>query len=230
MNKELRRVLIGTPSIDGKVDVWFTDSLIESTKLALSNNINLIPVMLTYDGISSMAKNELIYFAYTEEVESLVFIDSNQAWDPSALLEIINSPHDVIGLPVTSKTDEPGNFNVNLQNSENLERDDNGYIKVQSIGMGFLKLSKKALTSLWNSNPSINFHGKELKIICEYLTNYNSFLEEDITLCNKLKELDYDIWVNPNSTCAQTGKKVWMGNYAHFLDYITSQQPEIIKE
>lgn len=227
---EFRRVLIGTPALDGRVDVWFADALTTSAKLCLANNINLLPVMLAYESILPMARNELIKIAYDEKVECMIFIDSDQAWNPEALLEVINSSYDVVGLPVVSKTDEPGNFNVNILNIDHLEKDDNGYIKVHSIGTGFLKLSKKAIQSLWNSNQLVDFRGKQLKLICEYSTNYTAFLGEDITLCDKIKELDYDIWINPNFTCAHTGTKVWTGDYKHFLDYLTSQQTEEIKE
>lgn len=219
-----RRVLIGTPALDGKVDVWFADALTTSAKLCLANNINLLPVMLAYESILPMARNELIKIAYDEQVESLVFIDNDQAWNPVALLQVINSSYDVLGLPVVSKTDEPGKFNVNIGNPDSLQKDEEGNIKVESIGTGFLKLSRKALEALWNSNSFIEFRGKELKLICEYSSNYNSFVGEGITLCNKLKELDFDIWVNPNSTCAHIGTKTWMGDFAHFLNFITTPQ------
>lgn len=222
---KVRRVLIGTPALDGKVHAWYTDSLSNSIKLCAANGIDLLPVILIDESILPMARNELLNIAHTEEVESIVFIDSDQLWNPQALLEVINSPHDVLGLPVVSKTDEPGNFNVRF-NPENIQKDKNGYIKVNSVGTGFLKLSKKALKSLWDSNPTTLFRGKDLKLICEYSTAYNEFIGEDIYLCTKLRELEYDIWVNPNHTCGHIGSKMWLGDFAHFLEYITSQKKE----
>jgi hypothetical protein len=227
---KIRRVLIGTPALDGKVQAWYTDSLCNSIKLCAANGIDLQPVILIDESILPMARNELLNIAYTEKVESIVFIDSDQVWDARALLDIINSQHDVIGLPVVSKTDEPGNFNVKLKDINQIEKDEQGNIKVDAVGTGFLKLSRKALEALWNSNPTTLFRGKELKLICEYATNYNEFIGEDIYLCTKLKELEFNIWVNPNSTCAHIGSKVWMGNFANFLEFLTTQQPEEIQE
>jgi hypothetical protein len=227
---KIRRVLIGTPALDGKVQAWYTDSLCNSIKVCAANGIDLQPVILIDESILPMARNELLNIAYTQEVESIVFIDSDQVWNPFALLEIINSSYDVIGLPVVSKTDEPGKFNVILQSTENIQQDEQGNIKVDGVGTGFLKLSRKALESLWNSNQTVEFRGKELKLICEYATNYNAFVGEDVYLCTKLKELEYDIWVNPNQTCAHIGSKVWTGNFAHFLEFLTTQQPDQIKE
>jgi hypothetical protein len=226
----VRRVLIGTPALDGKVQAWYTDSLCNSIKLCAANGIDLQPVILIDESILPMARNELLNIAYQDNFESIVFIDSDQVWDAKALLDVINSQHDVIGLPVVSKTDQPGNFNVKLQGIDQIQKDEKGNIKVNAVGTGFLKLSRKALEALWNSNPTTIFRGKELKLICEYATSYNEFIGEDIYLCNKLKELEFDIWVNPNSTCAHIGNKVWMGDFAHFLEFLTSQKPEDIKE
>lgn len=227
---KIRRVLIGTPALDGKVQAWYADSLSNSIKLCAANRIDLQPVILIDESILPMARNELLNIAHQDNYESIVFIDSDQVWDANALLDIINSPHDVIGLPVVSKTDEPGNFNVKLQGIDQIQSDEKGNIKVNAVGTGFLKLSRKALEALWNSNPTTLFRGKELKLICEYATNYNEFIGEDIYLCTKLKELEFDIWINPNSTCAHIGSKVWSGNFAHFLEFLTSQKPEEIQE
>jgi hypothetical protein len=222
VQQKIRRVLIGTPALDGRVHAWYTDSLSNSIKICAANGIDLLPIILINESILPMARNELLTLAYNEQVDSFVFIDSDQAWDPAALLNLINSPHDVIGLPVVSKTDEPGKFNVIIEDFEHLQRDEDGNIKIDAIGTGFLKLSRKALEALWNSNQTVEFRGKELKLICEYSTIHNSFVGEDIYLCNKLKELDFDIWVNPNSTCAHIGDKIWMGNFSEFIDYITT--------
>jgi hypothetical protein len=222
LDNEVRRVLIGTPALDGKVQAWYTDSLVNSIKICGANGIDLLPVILIEESILPMARNELLNIAYEQNVESIVFIDSDQIWDPNALLEVINSSHDVIGLPVVSKTDVPGNFNVKIDNTNQIEKKD-GIVKASAIGTGFLKISRNALEKLWESNKSTQFRGKELKLICEYSVDDNGFIGEDINLCHKLKKLGFDIWVNPNSTCAHIGNKIWMGEFSQFLEFLESQ-------
>ena len=131
--KKPRRVLIGTPALDGKVQAWYTDSLANSIKVCAANGIDLLPVILIDESILPMARNELLNIAYKEKVESIVFIDSDQIWDSFALLEVINPSYDVLGLPVVSKTDEPGKFNVIVKNIEDLETDDNEKLNIEVI-------------------------------------------------------------------------------------------------
>lgn len=219
---QLRKVIIATPALTGEVHSYYLDSIVSSLKVCLANGIELFPITLINESILPMARNELIAMAYNSGAESMVFVDSDQAWNPFALLRVINLPHDVLGLPVVDKTDEPGNFNVKIHDPSSIQFDEHGCIKTDGIGTGFLKLSQRALEALWNSNVSTVFRGKTLKLICEYSTHYNEFMGEDICLSRKLKELGFDIWVDPTSTCAHVGNKIWSGDFAHFLGYLTS--------
>jgi hypothetical protein len=39
------------------------------------------------------------------------------------------------------------------------------------------------------------------------------FIGEDITLTKKIKELGYDIWLNPNYTVSHIGNKMYNGDF-----------------
>jgi hypothetical protein len=225
---KMRKVLIATPALNGSVHAWYTDSLSHSIKVCLANGIELFPVILVDESILPMARNELVKIAYDSELESIIFIDSDQVWDVNGLLNVINSEYDVFALPVVSKTDEPGNFNVRIKDLEKIEKDSDGNIKVDSVGTGFLKLSKKAVKSLWDSSSTSFFRGKDLKLVFEYGNFDDEFFGEDIYLCKKLKDLGYDVWINPKYTCGHIGNKMWLGDYSHFLEYICSGEEKDI--
>jgi hypothetical protein len=224
--KNLRKVMVATPALTGDVSSWFLDSMVRSVKLCYDNGIDLCPVTLINESILPMARNELFDIAYVSNAESVIFIDSDQAWDPEALLEVVNSDYDVLGLPVVSKTDEQGQFNVKIHNPDRIEYDSNGYIKVNAIGTGFLKLSNKVVKSLWEYSEAVEFRGKTLRNVCKYAVDENGFIGEDIFLCHKIKELGYDIWLNPKFTCAHIGNKIWFGD---FLDFLTTSFPRKTK-
>jgi hypothetical protein len=219
---ELRRVLVATPALDGRVDAWYADSLFDSIKLGLYSGINIIPSILHQESILPMARNSLIASAVEHQVESLVFIDSDEQWVPQALLELINSPHDVHGLPVVNKSDEQEEYNVRLLDPDNVESDGDGNIIANGIGTGFLKLSQRALRTLWDSHPDVTFRGKTLKAICEYGVTAGEFVSEDYNLCNKLNDLGYQIWVSTKHTVSHRGTKTWQGNFG---DYLSELQP-----
>ena len=70
----MKKVLIATPCLDGKVDAWFVNSLYESTKLGLQNDVMFQPVFLANESILPMARNELLNLAYQQGYDDLVFI------------------------------------------------------------------------------------------------------------------------------------------------------------
>jgi hypothetical protein len=219
-----KTVLIGTPCLDGKLDAWYVNSLVDTIRVAMANNVFIKPIFLAYESILPMARNELFRVAFDNKFDHLIFIDSDVAWEPLALMEIIHTDKPVVGLPYPLKNENPGNFNISLGDPNSLVQDEKtGYIKVINHGTGFLKIDRVVIEALWNTNVSLQFRDKELKYICEYQGQYTAFMGEDVVLCNKIRELGFDIWVNPKTTCMHIGNKIYTGNFQSYLDTVKQQ-------
>jgi len=207
----MKKVLIATPCLDQKVDAYFVHSLCESIKLGIKNNLDIRCVFLANESILPMARNELFRLAYDEKYDIMVFIDDDEYWDEKALIEIIQSEKYVITVPVVNKGDKNIGYNVWL--GEDKEKDTDGYIKIEKCGTGFLKLTRKVIVDLWNTNTELFFRNKSLKNICEYTFENGSFIGEDIALTKKIKELGYGIWLNPKHTVSHIGNKMYKGDF-----------------
>ena len=218
-----KTVLVCTPTIDGKLDAWYVNSLYDTILLCARNNILVKPIFLAYESILPMARNECFKIAFDGKVSDLVFIDADTGWQPEAFLEIIMAKELVIALPCRLKTDDAIIYNVKLDSPNNIIKNEAGYLKAISAGTGFLKINGSVVGSLWKSNVFVTFKGKELKNICEYGTTYADFVGEDTTLCNKIRELGYDIWINPKSTCIHLGTKIYAGDFLAYFDEVNKQ-------
>lgn len=208
----MKNILIATPCLYGKVDAYYVHSLCESIKLGLQRDLHIRSVFLANESILTIARNELINLAYRENYDAMVFIDDDELWNPETLIEIIQSNKDVIGLPVVNKGDSIIQYNVSMT-KEIIKDEKDGYIKVKSVGTGFLKLSKKVIIDLCESNTEILFRGKKLKNVFEFNYINDSFIGEDIMLCKKLNELGYSIWLNPEHTVSHMGVKMYKGDF-----------------
>ncbi len=208
----MKKILIATPCLDQKVDAYFVHSLCESIKLGIKNDLDIRCVFLANESILPMARNELFALAYKDNYDTMVFIDDDESWKEHALIEILQSNKDVVSLPVVNKGDTDIGFNVWLNKDSEKDPSD-GYIKINKCGTGFLKLSRKVIEDLWNSNTELMFRNKKLKNICEYTYVNGDFIGEDITLTKKIKELGYDIWLNPNYTVSHIGNKMYKGDF-----------------
>ena len=207
----MKKVLIATPCLYQKVDAYFVHSLCESIKLGIKNDLDIRCVFLANESILPMARNELFRLAFTEQYDTMVFIDDDEYWDEKVLINIIQSEKDVVTVPVVNKGDTEISYNVWLKDKTPDPVD--GYFKIEKSGTGFLKLSRKAVIDLWNSNAEVLFRNKMLKNICEFTYDNGSFVGEDITLSRKLKELGYTIWLNPNHTVSHIGNKMYKGDF-----------------
>ena len=208
----MKKVLIATPCLDQKVDAYFVHSLCESIKLGLKHNLDVRCVFLANESILPMARNELFDLAYKENYDTMVFIDDDEYWNEQVLIDIILSEKDVVSVPVVNKGDRDITFNVWLKTS--IEKDESdGYIKIDKCGTGFIKLSRKVIEDLWESNTELVFRNKKLRNICEYTYENGDFVGEDITLSKKIKELGYDIWLNPHYTVSHIGNKMYKGDF-----------------
>lgn len=208
----MKRILIATPCLDQKVDAYFVHSLCESIKLGLKNDFDIRCIFLSNESILPMARNELFNLAYQDKYDTMVFIDDDEYWNAKALIEILKSEKDVITVPVVNKTDKKIDFNIWLSGNNEIDPKD-GYIKVEKTGTGFLKLSQKVITELWESNTELLFRNKALRNICEYTYSDGGFVGEDITLSNKIKELGYTIWCYPHHTVSHIGNKMYVGDF-----------------
>ena len=208
----MKKILIATPCLDQKVDAYFVHSLCESIKLGLKHDLDIRCVFLANESILPLARNELFTLAYKENYDTMVFIDDDECWDEEALIEIINSEKDVVSLPVVNKADKKIGYNVWVDKNSKVDPED-GYVEIKKVGAGFLKMSKKVVKDLWESNPEIEFRGKILKNICEYISKGGSFYGEDIVLSEKIRELGYKIWLNPKHTVSHIGNKMYKGNF-----------------
>ena len=58
-----RKVMIGSPSYDGRIDVWYTNSLVNTIKESFNRDIEIIPIWVSFDALIQRARNDTIKIA-----------------------------------------------------------------------------------------------------------------------------------------------------------------------
>ena len=212
----MKKILIATPALDQKVDCYYVHSLCESIKLGLKHDLDIRVVFLANESILPMARNELFSLAYHDDYDAMVFIDDDESWSAEYLINILQSDKPVVALPVVNKGDQRINYNVFFDTITDTDSVD-GYIAVDRVGTGFLKLSYEVVAKLYENEQDAVFRGRVLKNICEYQVVNNEFVGEDISLCAKIRAHGYKIWVNPSHTVEHIGNKKFQGNFQKHL-------------
>jgi hypothetical protein len=223
MNNSPTRVLLAAPSYDGRFDVRFMDSLINTIELCNQNNIKILPYFLCYDSLIQRARNDYFFVAYNTGVDALFFIDSDIGWNPEDFVKLVLSNKDMIGGTYRKKTEEEELYAVKVlgkkENEWNLNIDDNGLLSVQGLGCGFLKLSKRCVKMLYETEKKFYTSEKgTIKNICDCVVNEdNQFVSEDIIMGFKWTSLGEKVYLDTNINLVHVGHKAFTGNVNQWI-------------
>ena len=217
-------ILIATPSYDGKVDVWYANSLTNTILYGLQNDISFQPLYMAYDSLVQRARNDLAAAAVEGGYDGILWIDSDMEWHPQWAVDAVLSGKDVLGLPTIKKSMYEEQYNVKAKPEQLVVED--GLMKVDSVGTGFLYMSKDAIASLWKSSKKYVHNGLIRKWIFEVKLQNNDIISEDTLVCQKLQKAGFDIFIDPFKTCNHVGTHKFQGDFAGFVNRILEQESE----
>lgn len=213
------KVLIGTPAHDGRVDVWFANSLVNTVKLSARYKTEIMPVYMSYDSLVQRARNDLVRLALEEKFDALIFIDSDEEWDPNWVFSLLKRSEPVIGATVVKKSDTEIAFNVKAL-KDKFEIEPNGLMEVECIGTGFLKISRAALQKVWDISPEYMNEGRKCRMVFDVKLVDGELVSEDNIFCQKWRSLGGKVWIDPSMTCNHIGAKKYGGDFLAFYNHL----------
>lgn len=222
-----RRVMIGTPCYDGKIEVWYANSLVETIRQGMMRGVEVYPIWLSYDALIQRARNDLVALMINMNCDDIVFIDADIDWNPEDFFKLLSYPVDVVGGTYPKKGD--AEMYVAKMIDINRKSDpQTGLIEVEGLGTGFLRMSRRAIQYLWDNSPHYEEkeYGKIRRMIFEVIVKDGDLISEDIQACQKLREGGISIWLDQNITCGHVGMKRYTGNFAQWLERIKGNQPQ----
>ena len=215
----MRRVLIATPTYDGKVEAFYVNSLIQSIELGKINDISLIPIWMSYDALVQRSRNDLIKIAVENNFDDIIWIDADIEWNPNWIIKLLKYNFDVIGGTYRKKTDEKELYTVKKIDEIKIEKD---ILKVDGLGTGFLRMSKKAFTALWDCSNEYKNENVIGRMVFDVVIDNGELIGEDILVCKKLKELGFDIYLDITMTCNHIGNKKYYGDFKNYLERVNA--------
>lgn len=222
-----RRLLIGTPMHDGRCDAYYTHALIATARLCMQAGIDMRELFITGDSIIQNARNDLVKAALEKDFDDLIFIDSDQTWQPEWVLKLLAYPVDCVGAAVRKKTDAQELYNVKTSGGPHsfithltglLTSSD------MALGCGFIKFSRRALQLLWDTSEPYHVWGaEESRWIFDIRPVHGELVGEDTMVSDKLRALGIQTYLDPSMTCGHIGAKKWEGDFAVWLDRLKKE-------
>jgi hypothetical protein len=205
--------MIGTPCYDGRIDVWYCHSLVNTIKLGFEKNVEIIPIWVSFDALIQRARNDTVQIAIEGGYDDLVWIDSDIEWTPEWFFKLLDYDHDVVGGTYRKKGDKEEYV---FRSKENAKIDpQTGLLEVTGLGTGFVKMSKKALHYLWETSPKYidSKDDKERRMIFDVILKEQDMVSEDIAAFFKLIDGGFKIWLDTTMTCNHIGPYKFTGDF-----------------
>lgn len=217
-----RKVIIATPSLDGRVEALYAYSLAQTVGLGVPYGIQFMPLMVIRDALIQNARNDLFAMAYQSDATDVLWIDSDISWKPEEALRLLSHCVDVVG--GTYRRKEDAESYVVKCPPERLVAGENGLIEVEALGLGFLYMSRKAMTHLWEAGEPYRSNGQDRRWIFDVRPEAGEVVSEDVRMCTALRAGGFPIHLDPSITCSHTGAKTFVGDFAAWAAAVLHQQ------
>jgi len=217
----MKRVLLTTITENDQCSSSFVSSLVQSVRVGLSNNTEILPVFFPSLGNWAMAANRAITIAHQNKLNGLVFVNPNVGWNPENLMDLCETEKDAAAIPVATR----GGFDISLGEIARLQEDEKtGEIKVLGVSLDFFYLSAYAIEKLCETHPTVTYLGEDCKLILQSGDIYSSYHTHAEVFAYRLGELGIEIWVNPLHTAYRQDTVEYPADFAAILKDIKDGQ------
>jgi len=220
----MRSVMILTPAYGGIVTAGFHRSLLTSTIELLAEGIALESEILENQSLLPLARNTLLNEAYKRKPDDIIWIDTDMVWEPDTLRRLLKHDVDVVGSACRKKIPDNVQFNFQLFKEKSFEPDEKGLIEVRRLGTGFLRMSRKAYTHLWENDKKYEVQGVMGSNVFEIgIWQGRELLSEDFIVCEKLIQHGFKIFMDPELTVGHVGTFNYWADVKDFFKRLKEQ-------
>lgn len=232
-------VIFCTPSLDHRVCLDFLNSSIRTDRLLRESGIAVGHLQYGGDPYLAKVRSKLVsdFLDKHPTATDLFFLDDDIGWPAEKVREFVLRTEDVVA-GIYPKKQDTLSFPCQIAGDERggvIER--NGLVKAISLPTGFLRIKRHVLQAL--ADKSAKF--KELNKDGTKHEYYNIFemglgpdgdwWGEDHALSQRMIELGFDLWIDPNIPFTHRGSKAWAGTLgAHLtISRASVKAPEMVQ-
>jgi len=219
MSDNTVNIFIGTPAYNSQIHTDYLHSIISYYE----KKVPFVLMTIGNESLITRGRNSVIsYFYNTVGASHLLFLDADIYLPAEGLIRMISLQKDVIGAPVALKgfNKQTGQavYNVGKLLDEETLKDGSKIYKVDRVGTAVFMLSRKASNALveyaqknkdvYFSNPHTRGDADQnMKMYDIFKTGVfdSEYLSEDYYVCRILRELGFDIYVDPNIKTRHNG-------------------------
>lgn len=193
------KVEVLIPCYDGKVCVSTAHSLqhemFVAQQVGIQMNVRYLPGM----SLVHAARNLLAWqFLNEGDADKAVWVDADVGWKAGSMVHLVSHNEPIVAAGCRRRKD-PEDYAINWLDSGIEQNEKTKLIEIETIGMAFTAITRKALQTFRDKTPELAFHfeGKNLHGFFECPVRNGEQIGEDVAFCRKWRELGGKVWLDP---------------------------------
>lgn len=176
------------------------------------------------------ARNELAAAFLASKHNQSIWIDDDMGWKAGDVVRLLASDKDFIGGVGRKKVPSPDNsaetWCCRFAKDEPIEQDDIGALRVNGIGTGFVKMSRKVYETVAEAMPDLKRPGppsmpekvrEQMHAFFQFVDAPTQLMSEDYLFCELWKQQGGKIWADPKIELIHVGDHEFKGTIESML-------------
>lgn len=212
VNLQGRKLMIAIPAYDGKLNIKSAFALARLAQIVPSYGVKLYLSHLSGCSLITQARNSLVADFLKTDADALLFLDSDVIVSPEAVLRLFALS---IGKDITAgiypRRGADRKFFVDMPTDEQkrLMFDENGLLKVNRIGTGFMMIQRHVIEGMIERHPEWgyenNVDNRTDYALFDFVLKDGQYFGEDYTFCDRATADGYSIYLDPSISLPHVG-------------------------
>ena len=146
-------IFIGSPTYNGDFSCHFVSSLLQTCDLLKKNGVPYEVYFSVNDSLVARARNDLTDKFLKSECTHCLMIDSDQGWEPNAVMEMLKVDKEFLTGAVPGRHVEETYALKIFTNSDRTPKVENGLIACDTNGVAFALIKREVFEKVKSKNP-----------------------------------------------------------------------------
>jgi hypothetical protein len=196
-----RKLMLAIPCYDGKVNIRTAFAIAQLVPKLDKMGVQIHLVHLSGCSIISKARNKLVRNFMETDCTDMLFVDADVVINVEAVTRLLalSTDKDVVAGTYPRRADDAKFFlDFYLDENNQLEFDENGLMRVESVATGFMLIRRHVIEHMMKKHPEWRYagdgDGEDEYAIFDFLLIDGQYIGEDYAFCRRAREEGFKIY------------------------------------
>mgnify|MGYP001576269686 FL=1 len=228
------KVVFAIPALTGELRCRCHQSLVATYRILNRAGIEYDELFIENCPYLPVARATLVaMFMADKEATDLFFVDSDVAFDPSAVTKILERPEGIVAGVYPLKRDFPHGYPVELKLVDGkpfgvrIGGPRDYLVEANFLPTGFMRVKRIVFEALAKAYPELKYEQSVVEVMGAGVTEAYDFFgmgafgrkfrTEDFAFCQRWRDIKGRLWIMPDINFEHIGTKGFKGNLQQFL-------------